>query len=301
MILVALGGVNVNKVKLITYIILCIFLFSLSNISFAQNNKQSPKKFQSDVNLPILVKASNGPNGVVTYPKELIDGKFAGDPVPIATPGCFYPSIYFLISAKPRIYYSQETKGDHTDVDFENLGQDLDWLEVIVNVTPANKVRILALAPDETKSFVQESAPTSIAKVGEELSQTLTPFFPTGQTDEIQAAAKGARVLFQYLFPPKVKASQYAFLTQESGFGWYLRKAKDAQNINSNSDSIKSLLGIHKGIVFLQVDKDVSEIVLTYKIIAKFNKNEGASGSDDEYIDFSQTEKLKLFQNEPQN
>ena len=98
------------------------------------------------------------------------------------------------------------------------------------------------------------------------LRPPLVPFFPSSTFNEkFEASASGVGILFRRLFPPKSVKHQYAFIDSPCRFGWYFSR-------DTSVTGKESILGLHHGLVFLQVNPTVEWIRINYKVLSKWDK-----------------------------
>jgi hypothetical protein len=239
----------------------------------------------------IFVLSNQGPLGELYYPNEIGD-KLGDSFKPAEIESDFiYPSLYFDISATPKF-------GDGNAV--INKDFDLKWMDVEISLdkecsedkvgSKDNKhcsLWLLDMFPNETKGKTKDNPLVNVVGIAEELAKLTNPFFLSGTgkilNAKIGAGTNGLSVLFSNLLPPIVKTYFHPRIVGGRQFGWTFRQDKDAEQ--------PSLLGLQRGIVFLQAGKNVTKIKVTYKIKSLWNKKVDEKGK---YAEFTRTYKLEL-------
>ncbi len=232
-------------------VLLAVTLSLLPGKAISQSNNPT----DPDAKTTIYVQSLLGPFGSAYIPAELVSNAELKE-IKSATDGYYFPSIYFVISIKPGLKVKQ--KNGKPDIGKSNSKVDLIQFTFELEGFDKNKnkvtdgIKILRLLPDETKVIEQLSPAAEAAKTVSNLTETLTPFFPDPtQGNMAKAAAKGMGVVFNGLFPPQLNAYKYAFILEQGKFGWYLEHSVEGK---------ESGIGMRRGIVLLQVRKDVVNI-----------------------------------------
>lgn len=265
--------------KLVHLILLTLLLITI-RVTQAQVPLPSPKSETKAIH----IFANQGPYGELYLPKELAAASNEFKIIQKQTAKTyFFPSIYFLVSARPNIEVQKQNKTG-SFYQFKNEDRDLTWMQLMIKIEPVpcgqtrlekDSVRILGLLPDETVARKEESDITqTVAGVGE-IANASVPFVPALSTF-IKTGSNVANVLFKnVLSPSKLATYRYSFVDSHSNFGWYW---------HSDKQNNTSLLGLRRGVLLLQAKRGVKGVKLSYDLIAKWNKDLNRD-VDDEYVD----------------
>lgn len=309
---------------------LSVFILNSSGINFAQKTDESKEqRFSIESEKPagrysskdkaIHIQTFLGPFGSAYIPPEILSQQnvfqlLKKGKTELDVEKYFFPSIYFVISAKPNIYISkQEQKkprgggngSDFIDYEFSKGGQNLTWMRVSITLEPvackaeygqeltpvadADSIKVMAIAPEDTEEVLKESRPAQFARVGDELVNKVIPFVSSDASlptpTKLTAASGAVSILFKNLFPPRSVANSYAFIDSDislSGagkdtFGWYWRQ-------NNSEQKPESIVGLRRSVAFLQVKRGVRAIKVSYRIDAKWD-GDYSDKIDDEYVD----------------
>lgn len=240
----------------------------------------------------INIQAFLGPFGEAYVPPNFfpateLKSAASGAKTSIDADSYFFPSIYFLMSAKPNIHIKKkEQKDGMIDYEFSGVGQDLNWWRIAIRLEPVfcsaatdevktDPIRVLAMLPNETTENVEDQKPAAIASTAADLTTQIQPFIPASANPNNIAGA--TKVLFKSLFPPKAVPYSYAFVDSGRAFGWYWKR-------NDKPEKAESLVGLRRGIALLQVRRGVSALRVHYRIEAKWS-GDYSDTVDDEYAD----------------
>lgn len=245
----------------------------------------------------IHVHGFYGPFGTPYIPPEMVSQREFKENPKFAVDDFIFPSMYFVVSAKPNIQIEKDPKtkpSGFIDYEFSKVGRELEWMRVTIKLEPVpctegdykptladlksdpTSARALALIPELTDEEMETSKPVTLAKMGSEMAAKVTPMIPSLKT-EVDALSSATTILFKNLFPSRVVAKSYAFLDGHLDFGWYWSQRK-------NEAKPESLLGLRRGIALLQVKKGVKALKARYTVVAKWDGDPN-DFVDDEYAD----------------
>jgi len=267
-----------------------------------QNNGKAPYIF-NDTKVSVFVLTNLGPlgeayafedvGGFIKVSKKL-DGEYR------------YPSLYFDVSASPLLVPLFKSVGQANEESTEkarkeivkkyeeiinkviNKDREMEWMDIAIQLFPTckkdngtpdndnddtfvncdddNSVRLIEILPNGTKSGVKDSTQTQIASAISELATLSLPFYATSSFGvKSEAASKGLTVLFRNLFPPKVVTYQHTYIDNERRFGWNFKQ-------NKSKPEEASIIGLHRGVVILQVKPDVVKIGVRITSLSEWNK-----------------------------
>ena len=223
-------------------------------------------------NVDVFVLINQGPTGELYVPFDT-EGKLK--PANIKSDFIF-PTLYFDISISPK--YQESLNGNEIK-DIDNRSYDLKWMSIEVKLTPKCKTGLkdeeercslwmLDMYPRQTAAKTTDHPVVKAASVADELITLADPFFISDAGNALNAkfgaGTKGLTVLFRNLLPPVIKTYFHARILGARTFGWAFRQ--------DNSADQPSLLGLQRGLVFLQAGKGVESVTVSYKVLSEWNK-----------------------------
>lgn len=223
-------------------------------------------------NVSVYVLINQGPVGQIYYSSDLFSNLLTKDNFVGAKidSNFFYPSLYFDISATPNL--SEES--------IKNRKLDLKWMDVEITLNKVCKkgrdynkepctLWLVDMYPNDSESSTKDHPLVTGVKTAQELASLTSAFFPSvaGQAlnAKIGAGTDGLSVLFSNLLPPIVKSHFYPRIIKGRSFGWTF--SQDPNRVNP------TLMGLQRGVVFLQAGKGLEEIEVRYKVKTLWNKN----------------------------
>lgn len=246
----------------------------------------------------IHIFARQGPYGELYVPKELAASSDQFKLARQVNENYFFPSIYFLVSAKPEFKIGpQRVKDGVQHWDFDRPKTTLKWINLIIKIPAVgcddnpiddpekikDKVNILAVLPDETLARVEEQKAAQLVGGLNEVTKAFAPLVPS-QTASLEAGANTASGLFRnILYPPKLEAYRYSFINSPLNLGWHWKEDPAGQT---------SLIGTRRGILLLQIKKGkaegIKQLRLSYELLAQWQgKGEPSGFVGDEYVDYN--------------
>lgn len=223
-------------------------------------------------NVDVFVLVNQGPTGELYVPFDT-EGKLK--PANIKSDFIF-PTLYFDISISPKY---QEILNSAEIRDIQNRSYDLKWMSIEVKLTPTCKavmrseeercsLWMLDMYPRQTTAKATDHPLVKAASVADELITLADPFFISDAGNALNAkfgaGTKGLTVLFRNLLPPVIKTYFHARILGPRTFGWAFRQDDSADQ--------PSLLGLQRGLVFLQAGKAVENVTVSYKVLSEWNK-----------------------------
>jgi hypothetical protein len=197
-----------------------------------------------------------------------------------------FPSVVLYISAAPLVYVpskdeaqlgkiesDQETDRfpEYLDATFTLTPEDVSGNDLTKSACTDGDVQILGLLPQQTIAGAQNSVLADTASAISNVAGSLTPFYPTVQS-QVTSATKALNVLFQDLFPPKPIAYQYSYMDGNCTFGWFFRPNTSTTTTGTTAGQ-SSILGLQTGIILLKTDKSIKKIVVSGQILSSWNKS----------------------------
>jgi len=254
---------------------------------YAHDPEPDKKKAAADLSASTKVTATLGPPG---YAYDPTTGQIKATD---AKNQKKYVAISFMISSSPVLAAVVHPDNMHQAEKVYNTKQDLQLLDVDIDLIPydkdhskmdCNSIKVLALLPSQTQAATEDTAlgkaATVAGGVGDILAGTaatataaatggLNPGSSLGS--KIKTTSGSLSVIFNNLFPPRSVPTQYAFQTSSHAFGWFFRRY-------TRQSASTSILGLHPGLVLLEVDKDVDFIGVQWDALSHWDKPVQSTG-----------------------